>query len=88
MEDSYLYLLKSALKNAIWAFQGDMSELLKMVDYSDLFVRSNRAMNNFTKFLWSFERVHIYIGKIIEFNPYKLSEIHLFIFKGLNAQEF
>ncbi|KAL4512379.1 hypothetical protein ABPG72_005381 [Tetrahymena utriculariae] len=69
---------KEALKNCVWAYQGEMREHLKLIYHSPVFLQSPRAIILFTKFLWSFEKSSMH--KSIN-NPY---EINYFDFCNLS----
>ncbi|EAR86437.2 phage head-tail adaptor family protein, putative (macronuclear) [Tetrahymena thermophila SB210] len=69
---------KEALKNCVWAYQGEMREHLKLIYHSPVFLQSPRAIILFTKFLWSFEKSSMH--KTIN-NPY---EINYFDFCNLS----
>ncbi|KAL4474822.1 hypothetical protein ABPG74_001518 [Tetrahymena malaccensis] len=69
---------KEALKNCVWAYQGEMREHLKLIYHSPVFQQSPRAIILFTKFLWSFEKSSMH--KTIN-NPY---EINYFDFCNLS----
>ncbi|KAL4474825.1 hypothetical protein ABPG74_001521 [Tetrahymena malaccensis] len=51
---------KETLKNCVSAYQGDMRQYLKLIKQSKYFKKSPKALDLFTKFLWSFEKTSMH----------------------------
>ncbi|KAL4462739.1 hypothetical protein ABPG72_014911 [Tetrahymena utriculariae] len=69
---------KEVLKNCVWAYQGEMTEYLKLIQYSPLFQQSQDAVTLCTEFLYSFEKSQMHKNTN---NPY---EINYFDFSNLS----
>ncbi|KAL4476315.1 hypothetical protein ABPG74_010048 [Tetrahymena malaccensis] len=69
---------KEVVKNCVWAYQGKMTEYLKLIQHSPLFQQSQESITLLTEFLYSFEKSQMHKNKN---NP---NEINYFNFSNLS----
>ncbi|KAL4476316.1 hypothetical protein ABPG74_010049 [Tetrahymena malaccensis] len=65
---------KEVLNDCVWAYQGEMTEYLKLIQYSPLFQQSQDSIDKFTEFLYSFEKSQMHKNAN---NPYEINYFDL-----------